>query len=243
MDSPKIISMLTYMARKYKKKTKRRYKKRTSRPRKSLVLSGFPSKKLVRLRYVDTSVTLNSTSIATDSAVFRANSAFDPDFTNAGSNHQPMGYDQWSVIYNKYTVLNSTISVSFAPTSVSNVIPGYLGVTLGTESDPLSNFSTIDNILESKLTAGYRIVGAYPVTNSGLTRPIRKIFNTKRFFGKVNAVDGQALSALVTTNPSEVAYYSIWMASIDGNDPGAVSLHIKIDYDVMFHEPKSLDGS
>lgn len=234
--------MLLYMAPRKKKRVVRR-KRRKARPRRSLVLSGFPSKKLVRMRYVDTSVTLNSSNIANDSAVFRANSVFDPDFTNAGTNHQPMSFDQWALIYNKYTVVSSTISVSYTPTAAANLTPGYLGITLGTDSDPLANFSTIDNILESKLTSGYRVVGAFPTSNNSLSRPLIKKFNSKRFFGKINVVDGNALSANVTTNPSEVAYFSVWMTSIDGNDPGATSLHIKIDYDVLFHEPKPLDGS
>lgn len=230
-----------------KKRVYRKRKKRTYRPRRA-ILSGFPKKKIVKLRYTDSSITLDAASQSTAQHVFRANSVFDPDYTAAG--HQPMAFDQWALLYQRYTVLGSKITVRYTPTSASNLTPAYMGCTLGTVTNPLANFTTgvnyVNNILESKQTGNYQVVGTlYPVQSSKGPRyaSITKTFSAKKFFGKVNVQDGNSTSAAITANPSDTAYYSVWMASIDSNNPAAITVNVSIDYIVMFHEPIAIDGS
>lgn len=224
-------------------KRKPRRRRRKANPRRRMVLSGFPSRKRVKLRYTDATITIDPGAGLTASNVFRANSVYDPDFTNTG--HQPMGFDQWAVIYSRYTVLGAKITVKQVATTASNLTPGFMGITLSTESDPLGNFSSINNVLESKLTSPYISVG--PIRNasgSGKTDPtITKYFSARKFFGKKDLQDGNSTSAVVTTNPSDTAYFAVWLASIDGNNPSSMSFCVIIDYIVDFHEPKTLDGS
>lgn len=232
-----------YAKKKRAYKKKRTYRKRRANPRKPL--SGFPSKKLVKLRYTDQTITVDAPIGGHGSHVFRANSVFDPDYTSLG--HQPMGFDQWANIYTRYTVVGAKMTVRYTPIAASNNVPGYMGTTLGTTADPLAGFSSINNILESKLTGKYMVVGSIyspAISSRGDGYPaVSRYFSAKKFFGKVNVQDGNSTSALVTTNPSDTAYFSVWVASIDANNPASVSMTVSIDYIVLFHEPKTLDGS
>jgi len=85
--------------RKLVKKQIRRKARRAARNsglslgRYTAMLSGFPSQKIVKMRYVDRyQNTLNGAGYGL--VQWRANGCFDPDVTGTG--HQPLGYDQWS---------------------------------------------------------------------------------------------------------------------------------------------------
>lgn len=220
--------------------TRRSRRRRKPRLNTRLTLGGFPSQMKVKLRYVDTNLTLDASAGSFTSFVFRANSLFDPDFTGLG--HQPMKYDEWSLIYHRYTVLAAKITVTYTPSVQGAVVPSYIGITLSGDSDPLSNYSNVYNILESNLSSGYRVVGS-TIAQAPPEQKISKSFNAKKFFGVKDVVDGSAHTALVTTNPAKDAYFSVWQASVDGNDPGTISCTVVIDYTAIFREPKNVDGS
>jgi len=79
-------------------------------------LNPFPNTKLVRHKYVDTiSIPAGGGAGLASIYQFRANSMYDPDFTGVG--HQPLFRDEMATQYKYYTVLKSTIRVSFAGTN------------------------------------------------------------------------------------------------------------------------------
>lgn len=242
MDSSKIISMLTYMVKKYKKKRTYRRRRRQARPRKSLPLSGFPSKKLVKLRYVDTGLILDAGVGLIAQDIYRANSVFDP-YQPAGG-HQPMGFDQWALIYNKYTVISAKMTMKYATLSVTNLTPGRFGILLSSVTAGTTDFTSINSLLESKLT-GMNVKQCGAFTYGTQRQPqVSKSFNAKRFFGKKDVVDGSANSALVNTNPGNEAYFIPWVSAVNNTqNPGAMNFDIYIDYVVQFSDPKTLDGS
>lgn len=239
--------------RKYNKK--RVYKKKRSRAavrrpryRPRAILSGFPSRKLVKMRYIDQTISLDpGTGIGfTSNHTFRCNGVFDPDFTGIG--HQPMSYDQWATIYNKYTVVGAKITVKYQNDG-TNKTPGWLGVTLSKDpASPATKFSSINNLLESKLTGmNIKQVGMiYPSQTSSRGvqgTQVTKSFSAKKFFGVTNVRDSDHLTSLVDTTPASPAYFHVFGCSIDGNNPGAINLLVQIDYIVLFTEPKTLNGS
>ena len=227
---------------------KKTYKKKTSY-RGRLTLSGFPDKKLVKLRYVDSNVTLDAGAGLATSHTFVCNSLFDPDFTFTG--HQPMGYDQWSAIYERYTVLSSKITARYNPTGVANVNPFYFGITIdGEDGSGISTFTSINAILESKYSQGYKTGGVVASANN--TKYVfpyaTKYWNAKKYFGVKDVVDGQVYTGLMGNtgtgaNPSVINKFIVWAASIDGNDPGAGSLTVEIEYVALLHNPILIDGS
>lgn len=228
-------------------KRKRTYKRKSTinRP----ILSGFPVKKMVKLRYVDTGVNLDAPGGGIAQTVYRANSILDPYQPTGG--HQPMGMDQWSVIYNKYTVLGAKITMEWSPLTAANIVPGRYGVLLSSDTAGTSDFTSINNLMESKLVGrNIRTFGVVYNANDVKKNSITKTFSAKKFFGKVNVVDGSANTGetgdgiLTGTNPGNEVFFIPWAAAMaSGQDPGVATFTIIIDYIVMFSDPRTLDGS
>lgn len=226
-------------SKKYKKKSYRR--RRKANPRRAL-LSGFPIKKLVKMRYVDTGVNLDAPASGIAQVVYRANSVFDPYEPIGG--HQPMSFDQWALIYNKYTVLGAKITMEWTPLTVVNFLPGRFGILLSSDTAGTAPYSNINSLLESKLIGNYKTFGILFNANQPKHNSVSKTFSAKHFFGKRDVVDGSANTALVTTNPGNEAFFIPWVcAQANAQDPGVATFMITIDYIVMFTDPKQLDGS
>jgi len=198
---------------------------------------------MVKLRDVDTGLVLDAPSGGIAQDIYRANSVFDPYQPTGG--HQPMGFDQWATIYNKYTVVGSRATLKYSPLSITNVTQGRMGILLSSDTAGTASFTSVNNLLESKLVGkNWKEIGSTVTMYSKNDAMVAKNFSAKRFFGKVNVQDGSANTALVTTNPGNEAYYIPWTSCIaSGQDPGALNFTITIDYIVIFSDPKNLDGS
>jgi len=66
---------------------------------------------------------------------FRGNSCFDPDYTNTG--HQPQYFDQMAILYTRYRVYGSRITVS----AINEQVGSALQVTIIPSSD-ITAFTT-----------------------------------------------------------------------------------------------------
>lgn len=215
------------------------------RPRRSVgyTLSGFPKKKTVKLRYCQ-EITLNSAITGFDSHLFRANSAFDPDYTGTG--HQPKGFDEWSTVYSHYTVMGSRMEVKILPSTTANVIPSVNGILLDTSTTGVAQFVNLPDLLESKLCGKNWHVGG-SLYNGQNRNPGKyamvKNFSSRKFFGIKDPQDGNSYSATTVANPTQQAYFVVWQYSIASNDPGILSYMVTIDYIIEFRDPLSLDRS
>lgn len=228
-----------------KNRTKRKRNKRKQRARipRKLILGGFPPSQVVKLRYVDSNLTLDPGAAGSVFHTFRLNSVFDPDYTAVG--HQPMAFDEWTAMYSHYTVMSSRISVMAKPSGSGNIIPAAFGVLVAAETSPLSTFSSIDNILESRLNDGWRVTSTSQPSGGGVTTypTIVKNFNAKRFFGLKDVEDGVGYGAAYDANPTQQAYATVWAASLDGGNAGEFTAVVTIDYTVEFSKPITINGS
>lgn len=208
------------------------------------ILEGFPSKKIVKLRYVDT-FSLNAASGAISSDAWSCNDIYDP-YTAAGG-HTPLGFAEWAAIYTHYTVLGSKATLRPTASTSSNVVPMYYGMIKSTSSVPTTTFSSIHNLLESKTSGGYKVCNNQASANTDGSQnktSIVKKFSARRDFGVNSVRDTQGVfGALVTASPVSQFYYNPWAASVNGNDPGAQTFTITIDYIVMYRDPKVLNGT
>jgi len=205
--------------------------------------SGFPSNKIVRMRYAER-ISMAPENVASFAFYnFSANNAFDPN--RSGTGHQPMGYDQWSGFYNHYVVVGSKITVKFipqTPTSSENETV-ICGVKLTDDTTPvITSGSLWENISERGFSRQIMI----PNTNA--IRPVTTSakYSAKKFFNVTNVKDNLTrIGATVSSSPTDEAIYQVWFASAtDVNLPGYI-MHalVQIDYLVVFSEPKDIAQS
>lgn len=203
--------------------------------RSSLPLSGFPTQKVVRLRYVSDRFSLNPALGGIASHVFRANSIYDPDFTGVG--HQPYGHDTWQTLYNHYTVLGSKIVCRLQSTSgTPSASFGLVGIRL---DDSGASLATLGLNVEAG-RCNYRYIGTDDSSHGMVT--LRKNYSARKMWGRMYNASGTQ-RATFGFNPSEEVYYVITAEAGAAYDMGELLCQAVVEYIVLLQEPKELSQS
>ena len=198
---------------------------------------GMPKKQLVRLKYAD-EIRLDPVAGGLATYNFSANGMYDPDVT-ALLNHQPLFFDEKMSAYNHFHVLGSKIKVTCIPTGngqSSNQVPGAFGVNIS--DNTVFPYTSFAQIVESNQNKGkYRsysnsMSGA---NTAGRAPSIIQKFSAKKMFANPLA---DTLKGSVATNPTEQAYFQIWSASVDSNDPSPTAFLVEVEYIALLTEPK-----
>lgn len=230
------------MAKRYRISTpKRRYKVKRRRTRKSRIArmpaTLIPASKVCKLRYSDTFI-LNAGIGAFANHQFRANGMHDPDYTGV-LNHQPLGWDQWSLFYDHYTVISSKITVTFAAGGTGASNTSYVGIRLADTT----------NVTPSELSHAVEM-NNFPIkflTQHGArgVQKVSKTFSAKKFFGIKDISDNRGiLGSAIGANPSEQAIFDVVKYPIDATtDPSPVDCMVVIEYLVKFTERKKIAQS
>jgi len=222
----------------YKRKTRRQNRKKrtarlsTFRPQNQVRL-GFPKTTMVKLRYCD-AFQMNPGLGAVANYQYRANSLFDPDVFAVG--HQPMNFDQWSLLYNHYVVVGAKITVQIVQTD-TGTIPGFWGIILADDTTVSSDAITL---MEQGLTK-YKNISTGTASSRNNNSVISKGFSCKKFFNLKNPTDNiTRVGSIVTGNPLDPAIFHIFYGSLPalGSDPPVLTFSVKIDYIAIFSEPK-----
>lgn len=221
---------------------RKRYGKYRLARKKLPPLSGYGTKKLVRLRYVD-NFTLNPAVGGLATYYFSANGMYDPDYTSTG--HQPCGFDQAMTHYEHFTVIGSRIKVSVIPQVAGQVsdtqTPFIWGVSL-VPTPSVTPLTDVNDMLESKLTNGqYRVAGVNTAFGSGVNQPMMsRSFSARKFFTKSSLTGQGQFSGTTAANPPEQAFFVIWGGPSGGAsvDPDGQNMMVMIDYLAVLSEPK-----
>jgi len=221
-----------------KKRTFRKKKVNIYRKKRNYIPVGFPKSNLVKLRYVDY-CSLNPGVGTIAQHIFKANGLYDPNTTGVG--HQPMGFDQWSLFYNHYTVIGSKITATFNTPSTA-----FTGLLIGINLNDDVNMSTDAlTVMEQGLTK-YRLGNFNTTAGGGNGLTISRTFSNKKFFKIKNPSDNiNRTGAPITADPTELANYIIFFGAPPGDTTDFTSLNavIKIEYIVIFSEPRDLSQS
>lgn len=212
---------------------RRRTRRRLWHPRrrKAIMLSRanspFPNKNLFRLRYCET-VSLNAGVGAIAYHLFSANGIYDPNISGTG--HQPYGYDTIAGIYNHYEVIGSKITVMFQSEGTTPILGGgIVGIGLKDDTTVETNWETVR---EAK---------------NAITRYINydKMAMVKNWFSKRKIFQRNTSDtiALFGANPTDQAYYQVFVTSSNVGNPDAVNCMVTIDYIVRTYELKDLGQS
>jgi len=197
--------------------------------RRFLPLSGFPEKKLCKLRYVET-ITLADAS--TPGLVlthpFSVNSCYDPNALVGG--HQPYGFDQWALIYNHYKVLGSKMTLR-----ASNVASTQAGSIFGIKVDDDASVTVSANSLMEQKDSKYEVV-------VGQNAP--RILTKKWSLRKTMDPTDDGVSAQVGASPADQEYFVVYASAANqAATLGSITFQVQIDYIVQFHEMKDFANS
>lgn len=219
------------MARKYKRKGKKQ--QRTS-IQKSLIMS---SNQVARLRYVQ-KITLDPTTGGISRHRFRANGAYDPDYSGTITGHQPLGWDQWSNFYDEYQVLGSKMTLT-ANIQVESSPPVFLTAICNDNNNYAP--SNIETVLEQG-NAKYKFMQAR--TGAPSFGKLTCYYSPKKIFGIDKPRDNRIFTSSVDDVPAEQAYFTVNAVADEATeDPAPVSVTVQIDYIVLFTSPKTLPQS
>lgn len=215
-----------YNRRKFRKNRKRNYRKRKWALMTTPIARRFPTK----LRYQET-ISLNPDITGVASHVYSLNGIYDPNISGVG--HQPRGFDQIMPMFDHYVVVGCRVTLEFAPVS-SAVYPQIVGGNVNDDTSLL----LLNDYLESTKVKSRQLsnTSGYP------TRIVMNV-NPNRFLGRSHPLSDSQLKGSSASNPAEQAYLHIFTGPYQGVDAGAVYCNVRLDYSVIFIEPKDLAQS
>lgn len=219
----------------YKKKGKKRVpRKRQNKkgPVTTIVKQpGFTDSMYVKLKYAEE---VRIYDAASPSMVYswRGNSLFDPNYTGTG--HQPMYFDQYSLVYEKYRVTGCQITVSsmnYATQTALMVLQSGTDAYIGTD---------LPTLLEQSRSHKSRLLpvsGRFPST-------IKAYCSTRKACGLTSAQSNdQDFSAATTASPAQLWYHNVLFKSQDGATPVNVWAVFQLTFHVQFFDRRIMTQS
>lgn len=177
---------------------------------------GYPDRTRVTLRYCD----LITVTTASPQYTFRGNALFDPDFTSTG--HQPMFYDQFIAVYQRYRVFKTGLTVRVVNTSAT--VPAELVCV------PASNIPTATSLQAMKELPRAKASGILPV-GQAMTKEFSLLHSTDTIIGvERSEVITPDYAAQFNAVPVELWYYSFAGFTIPG---GSFSLVFDVEFTFM----------
>lgn len=173
---------------------KRRYGRRRGKSNMVIVRNPTvrPDKVLVKLPYTEN---ISFAGAIYTPHVWNMNGLFDVDQTGVG--HQPMGFDTWASIYNRYQVLGFSYQVTFQ--NISTTVSAEVGLVPTNTVAGLTQTQARENPRGKRDLIG--IVGA-----SHDRRQFKGFYYPHRITGvsKIKYASDDVYQAVTTANPSEV---------------------------------------
>lgn len=183
----------------------------------------FPAVEYATLRYcIKQTITPSGTGFVGFHS-YRANSIFDPDFTNLTTGGQPYGYDAYATLYNHYQVLSSTITLQGIAEGGSTETPGY-GIAM---DDDNSFSSDAQRILSAKGSTF-----ALSAVGGGKPPILSRTYNAKQM------PDSSLLASAIGANPDQDFFFRIFTTT--ESTARSVACLVTINYRVKLWGLKNL---
>lgn len=170
---------------------------------------------------------------------FSANGMYDPDITGTG--HQPLFFDQYMAGYDHYTVIGSRIRVTPSNPSTADIVPLAYGCII--DDNATFTYATTDAIVESNQGRYFKLAGPHNAPQTAYSKSLTRKFSAKKFFGTKALIGQEEYKGSASTNPSEEAYFGVWVGSIGNTDGGNLYLTCEIEYIAVLTEPKFVNQS
>lgn len=215
----------TYRKRPYRRRKYRMYKNPARRYDSVNTVSGVPKTRICKLRYCD-NVQIQNVSGGLNTAVYRANSIWDPQVALGG--HQPMGRDFWAQAYKEYVVLGARITLYCGNDNAD--VPVTTGVTTSVTTNPLYTETT--SFMESKTGQWVQLM------DNRNAKRISSNYSAKKFWNIKDIKDNREdIGSVQDDNPGKQCFFVIWSQPNDRVATTITRYTVVIDYIVSFSEP------
>lgn len=185
---------------------------------------GFSDSVFVKLDYVDRKSLTPASPV--ESYAFAGNSLYDPDVSGAG--HQPLYFDQYALIYQKYRVLGCKISLDIINVSGNSAL--YYVVEPNTTQSTLTSLSEI--LEQSRATAPKFVPIAQRIASKH-----QRYISTRKVCGLTKSqLFDDTFGALTTANPNNLWYWNLFFQSADNASNVACDFIVKLTYYVQFFD-------
>ena len=171
--------------------------------------------------------------------IVRGNGMFDPDAALGG--HQPLGFDQYMMLYQKYYVKSSTISVDVNTTSIglnNSQIQPCGNVYVWADKLALTSKVSQSDTFEKCMAFGGKVMrlgSAYEKFH-----PMKLVQYTKPLLSKGLDVD---TSGDVSSDPANLWYWHLIVWSNDPMVARTIDVLWSVSYDAVFYEAKNISSS
>jgi len=151
---------------------------------------------------------------------FSLNSLFDPNITGTG--HQPVNYDQYALMFDRYQVYRAQVKASVYNTNSQQVA----GITA--TRDPTSA-AAFEIYVENGITDWA------PLDTAGSGQAVKTFtldIDLSKLWGMDHAtyMGHDRCQALFTNNPAEMGHLHCWVGDAQQGDPGVTAWVIEIRY-------------
>lgn len=197
---------------------------------------GFPRQFMTKLVYNQVIDFNGATQF--QNHVFRANSVYDPDYTGVGN--QPMWFDEFAQLYQRYTVYASKIQCTFInqASETGNAPFAHICVTP-------KNVATVALDIEDELEYN-RSKSSILAKGSGAqgVASINHYVNINNILGKTKyEKSDDVVSSAVGSNPARQVYWHIMGSAFNAGDKFDAYCKVKITYYVRFYDLSQVSGS
>lgn len=187
-------------------------------------LYGFPPTLAAKLKYVET-LAFSSALGAVQSNVFRANSLFDPNETGVG--HQPMYFDQFAAIYNRYVVRKARMKVTF------NVVTETAATSCFTVGVIGQSNSSIDTLPTTNMEDNHSKYAIMNGRNGGTGQQVLYIDYIPERDLNISHRNTD-VGAIMTLSPVTQYKFIPWVADLQATGTTNVTAVIEIVFDAEF---------
>lgn len=217
--------------RSFKRRGKSSYRSRRRRGTFAFNKAPMPNKFPTKLRYQE-NVSINPSVGVPGLQVVTANGLFDPNITGVG--HQPRGFDQLMAMYDHYTVIGAKITATF----MLREGLAYDSMNVGIALKDATGIENLNGYLEGRNVRSRVLRGSDgAATVVGMTT-ISMSSSTSKFLGRSKVLADPELKGNVSSNPTEQLYFHIFAQAVQGGDAQPIDVTYRIDYLVVFTEPK-----
>lgn len=198
---------------------------------------GFPKQMMMTHTYVQND-TLTTTSGTVDYQTYSCNNLFDPDYSGGG--HQPLYFDQMSLLYHHYTVIGSKIEICYGNSTGGSIYGTsvFTPLNMTLHIHPSATPSIVDPILVSEQNN----VKLNMLPAGDYCKRVSSKWSAKKFFGG-SILGNDELKGTPSAGPVEQSYWTFAIKPVDAVSTCAVTVQVKITYIAIWRELKNVAQS